>query len=191
MSKKNDNTPRSILSSFLGYRGVLRSMVRRIVPVDDIEDIVQETFIRAHQAEVDRRIGSPEAFMYTTARNLALSFVVKKENSCKVYIEDVEQVEDFSYEDRQSCAIESKEKFRLFCAAVRQLPPQCRRVFIMKRVFGYSIKEISRSLDISESTVEKHIAKGVLRCADFLVAKGYTANKATSLMKVGTSNRKA
>jgi RNA polymerase sigma-70 factor (ECF subfamily) len=43
----------------------------------------------------------------------------------------------------------------------------------MKRVFGFSIREISLKLEISESTTEKHIAKGVLRCADYLNEHGY------------------
>jgi len=83
-----------------------------------------------------------------------------------VYLEDLAKINE----------VESKEKFRLFCAAVRDLPPQCRKAFIMKRVFGFSIRDISTKLGISESTTEKHIAKGVLRCADYLNENGYKVN---------------
>ena len=40
--------------------------------------------------------------------------------------------------------------------AVRQLPEQCRRVFVLKKVYGYSQREIAKELSLSESTVEKH-----------------------------------
>jgi RNA polymerase sigma-70 factor (ECF subfamily) len=48
---------------------------------------------------------------------------------------------------------------------VAQLPLQCRRAFLLKKVYGLSQKEIAGYLGISESTVEKHVAKGLLHCA--------------------------
>lgn len=166
----------SFLEEFLAYKPTLKQMLQRIVPTADIDDIVQESFIRAHEAEVKKRIEHPKAYIYKTARNLALNFIAKKEYTTTsklddlaepdVYLEDMAKVDD----------VESKEKFRLFCAAVRDLPPQCRKAFIMKRVFGFSIREIALKLEISESTAEKHIAKGVLRCADYLNENGYKVN---------------
>jgi len=170
---KSDKKNTDLLALFAGYSPTLKRMLKRIVPASDIEDIVQEAFIRAHEAEVDKRIEHPKAFIYTTARNLALNFIAKKENKAVTKLEDLPNSDvylaDASHFDEQ----ESKEKFRLFCTAVRDLPPQCRKAFILKRVFGYSIKEVSLSLGISESTAEKHIAKGVLRCADYLLEQGY------------------
>ena len=48
---------------------------------------------------------------------------------------------------------ESRERFLMFCRAVRELPLQCRRAFILKKVYGLSQKEIADYLGISESTV--------------------------------------
>jgi len=164
------------LELFINYNPVLTRMLRRIVPVAEVDDILQETFIRVHEAEVRKRIKYPKAFFYTTARNLALNFIARKDNRC---IEKFEDLQDFDVLDVNTCCAdeyESKEKFRTLCAAVKDLPTQCRKAFIMKRVFGYSLREISARLDISQSTAEKHIAKGVLRCADYLKNKGYAVN---------------
>lgn len=170
-SKKSKRA--SLLDVFIAYSPTLKHMLRRIVPSADIEDIVQEAFIRAHEAEVDKRIDHPKAYIYKTARNLALNFIAKKENTSTSKLEDYSDPDVYLKDLAKINEVESKEKFRLFCAAVRDLPPQCRRVFIMKRVFGFSMQEIALKLDISESTVEKHIAKGVLRCADYLNENGY------------------
>lgn len=169
--------PNTLAQVFLEYQSTLTRLVKGIVPRGDVEDIVQETFIRAHQAEVDKCLEYPKTFMYKTARNLALNFIAKKEHSNTSKIEDTPELDVYISSHHQFDDAESKEKFRLFCAAVRDLPLQCRRAFIMKRVFGYSIKEISKELGISDSTTEKHIAKGVLRCADFLQERGYEVNK--------------
>lgn len=165
--------PTALLDVFIDYSPTLKRMLRRIVPTTDIEDIVQETFIRAHEAEVNKRIDHPKAYIYKTARNLALNFIAKKENTSSSKLEDFNDPDVYLEDLAKVSNIESREKFRLFCAAVRELPPQCRRAFILKRVFGFSLKEIAIKLDISESTAEKHIAKGVLRCADYLNENGY------------------
>ena len=57
----------------------------------------------------------------------------------------------------------TQQEFKLFCDAVRALPKQCRRAFVLKKVYGYSLKEIAQELEISEKTVEKHIAEGIKR----------------------------
>jgi RNA polymerase sigma-70 factor (ECF subfamily) len=62
----------------------------------------------------------------------------------------------------------TQQEFKLFCDAVRALPKQCRRAFVLKKVYGYSLKEIAQELEISEKTVEKHIAEGIKRCTLFM-----------------------
>ena len=49
-----------------------------------------------------------------------------------------------------------------------QHPPQCQKVFVLKKVHGYSHKEIAKELEISISTVEKHAASGLKRCSEYM-----------------------
>ena len=56
--------------------------------------------------------------------------------------------------------VTSKERFLLFCRATEQLSQPVRKCFILKKVYGMSQKEIAEQMCLSESTVEKHIAKG-------------------------------
>ena len=60
------------------------------------------------------------------------------------------------------------EEFDQFCEAVRLLPVQARRVFVLKKVYGYSQREIAAELDLAESTVEKHVALAMRRCAEYM-----------------------
>ncbi|MBT5330464.1 MAG: sigma-70 region 4 domain-containing protein, partial [Porticoccaceae bacterium] len=41
----------------------------------------------------------------------------------------------------------------------------------LKKVYGYSQREIAEELGISENTVEKHVALGVKRCTLFLIER--------------------
>ena len=145
-------------------------MVSRIVPPKEIEDIVQEAYVRICQMDKREPVEQPKSFLMKTARNLAYDHLKKAETRLADPVET-----EFDYETQASVTdqvfdrVASSEEFALFCEAIRQLPPQCRRVFVLKKVYGYSQKEIVKELNLSESTVEKHIAVGFKRCASYML----------------------
>jgi RNA polymerase sigma-70 factor (ECF subfamily) len=55
----------------------------------------------------------------------------------------------------------------------------------MRKVYGYSQKEIARALDIGESTVEKHIAYGIKRCSSFIAARTEPSEVTSLALKRG------
>lgn len=156
-----------ITSVFIALRGNLARAVRHIVPPKEIEDIVQETYIRVCKADGEKRIKSPQSFMYKTARNLALDYAKRSETRLADSLADTEN-EGLSashlLEDGTLNQASSEQEFSQFCRAVRYLPVQCRRAFVLRKVYGYSQQEIAKVMQISERTVEKHIATGIKRC---------------------------
>ena len=162
--------PESLTQVFLRFRTRLARAVARIVQPSDIEDIVQETFLRCYQAAEKITIRHPRSFMLTTAKNLALNHVARADNHLVSRVASFEDSAVPLYRDNESRKDdpELQEEFLLLCQAVRTLPVQCRRAFILKKVYGLSRKEIASYMGIAESTVQKHIAKGVLLCAKYL-----------------------
>ena len=149
--------------------------VQRIVPRGEIEDIVQETYVRACQADVQREIRSPKSFMFKTARNLALDYIKRAESRLADSLEDNEAGNVYKLPIGSDTTVSracSEEEFSIFCAAVERLPVQCRRAFVLRKVYGYSQKEIAQSMNISEKTVEKHISLGIKRCSEFIMQRG-------------------
>ena len=165
----------SIHSIYMSLRASLARVVSGIVPPREIEDIVQETYVRVCQIERKKEIREPRSFMFATARNLALDHVKRAESRLA---DSVEENGESGFGEAQRMADEtfdqvvSNEEFSIFCEAVRQLPMQCRRAFILKKVYGHSQREIAKDMNLSESTVEKHIAQGIRRCACFILQQG-------------------
>ena len=56
----------------------------------------------------------------------------------------------------------ARDELRQVQRAIETLPPQCRRVFVLCRVHERSIGEIAEEMELSVSTVEKHLAKALL-----------------------------
>jgi RNA polymerase sigma-70 factor (ECF subfamily) len=155
---------------FMAAKDSMSRMVARIVPPKEIEDIVQETYVRMCQMDKREPVEQQKSFLMKTARNLAFDHLKKAETRLA---DGVETELDFDNEalihDEVFESIASKEEFAHFCEAVRQLPVQCRRVFVLKKVYGYTQKEIAKEMNLSESTVEKHIAVGFKRCASHML----------------------
>ena len=171
---------RGILETFLAHRNALFRMIGRIVRPNEIEDIVQETFIHSYAASRNQQIHNPQAFMFRTARNLALNCVNRAEQRLNTSIEELDEFDFASDTDLLERQHHSEEMFVNFCRAVSSLPVHCRRVFILKKVYGLSQKEIASFLGISPSTVEKHIARGMTVTAEYLKTAGYTDFAKTS-----------
>lgn len=149
---------------FLTMRTSLAKAVASIVPVHEVEDVVQETYVKLCLVQNREQINHPRSYLFRIARNLAKDHVKSASFRLSDSIED--QTEIFAdIPDEVYRAAVSDEEFLRFCQAVRCLPLQCRRVFVMRKVYGFSQKEISEKLEIAESTVEKHIAQGLKRCS--------------------------
>ena len=159
-------TRRSQVSeAFMEQQRPLKAFISRFVRgPQDIDDIAQETFIRVFSAEQKGDIQHPKAYIYRVARNLAFEILTKKSTQLTSYIEDSCDLSLLqSGEDIEGTAI-VMEKFDRVKIAIAELPPQCQRVFIMHKVYGFKYREISQQLGISVSTVEKHIMTGLKKC---------------------------
>lgn len=161
-------------STYLKCRSYLARVVSNIVPPQEIEDIVQETYVRICQFRPEQIADQPSGLIARIARNLALDHVKRAEWRFTDSHADVSEVRlggppHLSDETYQQ--VVSNEEFARFCDSVRQLPLQCRRVFVLKKVYGYSQREIALELNISESTVEKHVAKGMKQCMAYMQQK--------------------
>lgn len=183
-----------IQSVFIKLRKSLERAVIGIVPPKEVEDIVQETYVRVCQIERKDRILEPRSFLFKTAHNLALDYVKRAESRLVVSVEDYRESEPLGPDrttDDTFDKVSTNEEFYQFCEAVRLLPVQCRRAFVLKKVYGYTQREIAKEMTISESTVEKHIAEGIKRCNYFMIQHGVRRGDGSNFEEQKNSRRKS
>ena len=165
--------PQNLEDIFMDTRSSLQSVCSKYLNrPEDIEDVVQETFVKTLKANKKSHIRSLKAYLLTTARNLSLKHRALHANKLTDYVQDLgllEVLKDVPLETK----VEAHEQFGIFCAAVRELPLQCRRVFILKKIYGLSHEEIADRLGITVGTTTAHLAKGAARCALYMEENGY------------------
>ena len=157
------------MAAFVDSQAVLRRFLRRFSKnFHDIEDICQETILRALEAERTKEITAPRAFLFGISKNIVCKKLDRESKRLIDFIEDLTPQEYLDTGPSLEERVDSHRQMRKFAEAVRTLPRQCQKVFVLKKVYGYSHQEIAKELGISISTVEKHVAAGLKRCAEHM-----------------------
>ena len=183
----------SISTSFIENLDFLKRFLKRYFSEQqDIEDVVQETYLRAYGAEQKKVIEHPRAFLFQIAKNLALTELNKKSRQITDYIDEYGLPLLIRQDDPVQGEVEAKQNIGLYCEAVAALPEQCRRVFLLRKVHGLSHKEISERMQMTISAVEKHLLKGVLKCRAYVQERetGRSPEEATQNIRAVTIARK-
>lgn len=151
----------------------LKSYLRGSFPsVRDVDDVVQESYLRVWKAAAREPVKSAKAFLYFVARRVALNFVRKEQNApFEAYGEEaLSRVLDDKPNARESAIIQ--ERIDLLADALMSLPARCREITIMHKVKGLSQREVADALGLSERTVETQVRNGVIRCLAYLREHG-------------------
>ena len=134
---------------------------------DDAQEIVQEAYLRVFcmLRDADLCDHQPRALLYKTTRNIAIShsrhLKVVRDNASYVSIaEDLRCV--IADTEHEASTTQQLDRLR---QALALLPPRCRQVILLRIEGGLSQRDIARQIGIAESTVEKHLAKGLRSCA--------------------------
>jgi RNA polymerase sigma-70 factor (ECF subfamily) len=165
-----------ILEAFLQNEAAIRRYLARYrANAQDLEDFVQETFLRGFAAEMKSAIKEPKAYLFQIAKSIALEALRKNQRARTSALEDCGGTELLLDEDQAGAAawLEGRRKLALFVRAVAELPPQCRTAFLLRRVEGLQYKQIANRMRISVSAVEKHVTAGLLKCSAYLREHGY------------------
>jgi RNA polymerase sigma factor (sigma-70 family) len=182
------------LNQIFRHRAALHRYLRRFTSgAEDIEDLVQETYVRVYALPDYHAVNSSKALLFRIAHNLAIERARRQKSQATDSVADLELLSVYSSEASPEEQVDARRRFDSFCAAVDRLPPLCRRVFILRKVYRLSHTEISEVLGVSHSTIEKHVAKGLVRCRDYLRELGLldamdpleTKSQAASLRRAG------
>jgi RNA polymerase sigma factor (sigma-70 family) len=182
----SDDRHQWFMQQVFRHGAALQRYLRRFTSgAEDIEDLVQETYVRLYTLEDWQAVSSPRALLFRIAHNLAVERSRRQLARATDSVADFEPLSVDTEEPAPEEQIDARRRFETFCAAVERLPPLCRRVFVLRKVYKLSHTEIAEVLGISHSTIEKHVAKGLMRCRDYLRDKGLleasdTANAAES-----------
>lgn len=133
----------------------------------DVDDVIQETYtVLAARESVDD-IRNPRAYLFQVAHSIVVRHIRR---ASVVSIQAAEDLEGFDPADdavSPEQTLIDRDELRRLAEAIAAMPGQTRQAFILRRVHGHTQREIANRMRLSESTVEKHVARGVRLLIDW------------------------
>lgn len=143
---------------------LIRYVRRRVSDRSSVADVVHDAFVRMAEQPITK-VQDARSYLYRIARNLLLdekkqaarrrTFAVPHEALANV-IDDAPSPED---------AVGARLKLERLQSLVRELPFKTQQIFVLNRIDGLSYCEAAQYLDISESSVQKHLTLAVQHIA--------------------------
>ena len=159
-----------LTSEFETFQGELKSFILRMTAsVQDAEDIVQETYIKAH-AKIDsfRSESSLKTWVFSIASNLARDLLRAKkrwpETVTDICREEVHGNRQFFQEAMQIRETSPQGNFEIkehiafcFTCVSKSLPLEQQLALFLKEVYGFSVKEIAIILNQTDAMVKYYL----------------------------------
>ncbi|MBL9205689.1 MAG: RNA polymerase sigma factor [Opitutaceae bacterium] len=158
--------PPAIPSDFTSfYRRTLAPLRRYLARLTgnaaDAQEIAHDAYARVYPAMQEKDVGHPQAFLYTTARHLALDRIKRRTRA--PFQESAAVGGDLAVSPSPGVesVVMAREEWALMQEAVAALPPGCRQVLLLRTVEHLSHEEIAQRLGLARSSVEKHLMRAV------------------------------
>lgn len=145
------------------YDRLVRFLKRRSSSMEDAADLAQDTFVRLSSTDF-RHIRKPESFLFTTALNLLRDHARSAQARNAAFTLPVEEIQLACPAPQAERVLDGEQRMQALEAALRELGPKCRAVFVLFHFDGLSQRDIADRLRISVSMVEKYVKQAVGHC---------------------------
>ena len=149
------------------YERLVRFLRRRGPSTDEAADLAQDAFARLSAVDL-RQVREPGAFLFTTALNLLRDRARSARNRYAALTVPAEEAQLVCQAPHIERVLEGEERMRALEAALSELSPKCRAVFVLFHFDEMPQREIAQRLGISVSMVEKYVKQALSHCHERL-----------------------
>jgi RNA polymerase sigma factor (sigma-70 family) len=150
---------------------LLHFLTKRLRCPDTAAEITHETYIRFCQTSQAEPIHNARAMAYRIALNLAVDFQrkvkVRKDRVVDVDFESIRENYESAVAGPEQVVIAQQNLSQLEHVLL-ELPANCRTAFLWHSLDNLTYTEIANRMGVSESMVNKHLARAIAHCTQRL-----------------------
>lgn len=153
-------------------QGLLRRyLTRRFHLGSEVEDVIQETYLRLCRLRAQREFENVRGLVFTIARHVALDALRRRQRAPFVEVSREQACAVAGEHDVAEATARGQER-QLLAVACASLPPRCREALQMQHLHGLPRREVAARMGISCRTLENHISRAMKGCVTFLRERG-------------------
>lgn len=145
----------------LFWTRVLKSIARHTYGNVDPEELMNIAFLRLERYRAAHAVDNPRAFLVQTAKNAMIDNYRHEKIQEQYAADTILERQDRDNSPLQDEVFAARARLDRVKKGLEQLPPRTREIFLMYRLDEMKCREIAGRIGISESAVEKHIAKAM------------------------------
>lgn len=145
----------------LPHEPSLRRWLARMVPSDNVEDLVQDVYCKLAGLDEVKHIRNARAYMFQTARSLIRDQIRR---SRIVQFEAVAELDSMNFvldEPSPERAVGARRELAKVAQLIASLPERPRRILEMRKIQGLPQREIARVMGVTERVVENDVSRGL------------------------------
>ena len=141
---------------------LIQFLATRLRSVQEAKEVAQEAYVRLLSLEDSGAVSFLRAFLFKTAANLAVDRIRSRNRQRQALDAGLcDESREAPTPDREAASAQEMEIVRHLVA---ELPPKCRRAFLLHRVHGAEFSEIAEEMGLSERMVRHYVLRAVLYC---------------------------
>jgi RNA polymerase sigma factor (sigma-70 family) len=126
----------------------------------DVQDLVQEVFLRLLRLDDHEAIRNSQAYLYTVASHVLHQHALRRAAG------EMAAVTDFALEIGRSDSdpalqLELEQEFEQLGERLQQISPKAYATFMLHRCHGLSLQEVSEKIGASYSMTKKYLARAL------------------------------
>lgn len=143
---------------------IRKFLMRKVRQKEDVEDMVQETFLKAHRVSDWEDVRNPESYLVSIAKNAYKDYIRKETRNIVDNRTDITCLEMKDDKPNPEQIISGKQDFRELEKVIGSLTPRVKQAIILIKIMNVTYAEASEIMGVSISTLENHVTKGIAEC---------------------------
>lgn len=158
----------TLIDAYLHMRADLgRFVAARLGAPGDVEDVLQELYLKASRTPEGSDIRDPRAYLYRLASNLMMDRwrstrrAAARDGAWRMAVYGDDASADIDEAPSAEAAVDARQRLQVLVRALDALPEKTRAVFRLHKFEGLSYAEVAQREGMSRSSVEKHMMQAL------------------------------
>jgi len=158
------NDKPTLLEKLISQHGpsLVRFLANKLHSQEDAAEVAQETYLRLYKLNQTEQWSNARAFLFQAASNMATDQLRRKKLHNKYLASEKQTVT--TRNNSPEHIVDAQEQLQTIYRAINELPLSSRQAFLLHRKSGLSYSEIAVEMNVSVSSVEKHILLALKHC---------------------------
>ena len=143
---------------------LVRYLSVRLRSTKDAEEVAQEAYIRILKLDEPDTVSHLQAYLFKIASNIAIDRMrVQARRPQHIPFDGL--IEDIpAPASRVDRIVDAQQQLVLIREIVTELPPKCRKAFLLYKFKGRSYLEIAETMNLTQSMIRKYVLRAVVYC---------------------------